>query len=113
MLYEKIYVFLIQIGYIEKTPTIIGKGLKESLSKHIEFWEYISAHQLAVRDAYVVLFERVLPSMFLENNRSALVNAEFVDKAVSELVEIGYIQVPSQPYVVCLLSTAISQQGNN
>jgi hypothetical protein len=38
MLYEEIYVFLNQIAYLEKMPSIIGKGVKGSLSKHNEFW---------------------------------------------------------------------------
>jgi hypothetical protein len=45
MLYEQIDVFLNQNAYLEKISSIIGKEVKCSLSKHIEFLEYIGAHQ--------------------------------------------------------------------
>lgn len=47
-------------------PTIIGKGVKGNLSKHIKFWEYIGAHQFVldtIRNGYFVPFESVPPSM--------------------------------------------------
>jgi hypothetical protein len=50
--------------------------------------------------------------MYLKNNKPALVNADFVDKSISHLLEIGCIQeVPFRPYVVSPLSVALSSNG--
>lgn len=48
--------------------------------------------------------------MYFKNNKSAKVNIEFVDKSVSELLEIYCIQeVPFRPYVVCPLIVAVNK----
>ena len=50
--------------------------------------------------------------MFFKNNKSALDNSEFVDQAVSELVDSGCVhKVPCIPYVVNPLSVATNKSG--
>jgi hypothetical protein len=50
--------------------------------------------------------------MYFKNNKSALDNSEFVDQAVSELVDSGCVhEVPFIPYVVNPLSVATNKSG--
>jgi hypothetical protein len=50
---------------------------------------------------YVIPFVNPPVSMYFKNNKSALDNSEFVDQAVSELVDSGCVhEVPFIPYMV-------------
>ena len=65
-----------------------------------------------IRNGYVIPFVNPPVSMFFKNNKSALDNSEFVDQAVSELVDSGCVhEVPFIPYVVNPLSVATNKSG--
>jgi hypothetical protein len=50
--------------------------------------------------------------MFLKNNKSAIINSDFVDKSVSELLASGCVkELPFTPFVVSLLSVATNKAG--
>jgi hypothetical protein len=52
--------------------------------------------------------------MYFKNNKSALDNPEFVDQAVSELVDYSCVhEVPFIRYVVNPLSVATNKSGRN
>ena len=66
----------------------------------------------AIRNGYVIPFVNSPVSMYFKNNKSALDNSEFVDQAVSELVDSGCVhEVPFIPYVVNPLSVATNKSG--
>ena len=51
-------------------------------------------------------------SFFMNNNRSAINNSEFVSEAVDELVRSGCVlEVPFIPYLVSPLSVSINSSG--
>ena len=67
-----------------------------------------------IRNGYVIPFFNPSVSMYFKNNKSALDNSEFVDQAVSELVDSGCVyKVPFIPYVVNPLSVATNKSGKN
>jgi hypothetical protein len=91
------------------------KGVKGRLAKHIEFWMNIGASDFvldAIRNGYVIPFVNSPVSMYFKNNKSALDNSEFVDQAVSELVDSGCVhEVPFITCVVNPLSVATNKSG--
>ena len=65
-----------------------------------------------IRNGYGIPFVNPLVSMYFKNNKSALDNSEFVNQAVSELVDYGCVHtVPFIPYVVNPLSVATNKSG--
>jgi hypothetical protein len=86
--------FMQQITYFENSPDI-GKGVKGSLFRHSQFWEYICANQFilnTIKNGYVVPFVTTPPPMKFKNNKSAINNELFVDKSISDLLESGCVQ---------------------
>ena len=50
--------------------------------------------------------------MFFKKNKSAIINSEFVDKSVSELLASGCVkELPFTPFVVSPLSVATNKAG--
>ena len=50
--------------------------------------------------------------MFLKNNKSAIINSDFVDKSVCELIASGCVkELPFTPFVVSPLSVATNKAG--
>jgi hypothetical protein len=110
--------FLSQVHFLEKLDiscSKVFKGVKGRLAKHIEFWMNIGASDFVldtIRNGYVIPFVNPPVSMYFKNNKSALDNSEFVDQAVSELVDNGCVhEVPFIPYVVNPLSVATNKSG--
>ena len=110
--------FLSQVHFLENLDISCCKdfkGVKGRLAKHIEFWMNIGASDFVldtIRNGYVIPFVNPPVSMYFKNNKSALDNSEFVDQAVSELVDSGCVhEVPFIPYVVNPLSVATNKSG--
>ena len=114
------YMFLIKLIFLEEDQFfekyecyLNPKGVKGSLKKHLHFWQSIGASEFVLKtisEGYVIPFIEPPKSMIFKNNKSAFSNAEFVDKAVSELVENGCaIKVPFRPHVVNPLSVATNK----
>ena len=102
-----------QIRYFEKLEVDCSKnfkGVKGRLASHLEFWRKIGASDFVldtIQNGYVIPFLEPPMSMFLKNNKSSLKNADFVDHAISDLLDTGCIQeVPFKPFVVNPLSVA-------
>jgi len=65
-----------------------------------------------IQNGYVIPFLEPPMNMFLKNNKSSLKNADFVDHAISDLLDTGCIQeVPFKPFVVNPLSVATQNSG--
>jgi hypothetical protein len=110
--------FLSQVQFLEKLDISCSKdfkGVKGRLAKHIEFWMNIGTSDFVldtIRNGYVIPFVNPPVSMYFKNNKSALDNSEFVDQAVSELVDSGCVhKVPFIHYVVNPLSVATNKSG--
>lgn len=103
--------FLHQVHYFEKLESYKNfKGVKGRTQKHIDYWKNIGANQFVIdtiSNGYVIPFLVPPTNMYMKNNHSAILNATFVDEAISDLVESGCAyQVPFTPFVVNPLSVA-------
>jgi hypothetical protein len=99
--------FLSQVHFLEKLDISCSKdfkGVKGRLAKHVDIWMNIGASDFVldtIRNGYVIPFVNPPVIMYFKNKKYALDNSEFVDQAVSELVDSGCVhEVPSIPYVV-------------
>lgn len=108
--------FLSHARYFDQIDaSYITKGVKNSLRKHVQFWEHISANQSVIdtiKKGYVIPFLQNPPSMSFRNNKSAFLHSEFVDGALKDLLDTGcIIKTPFQPFVVNPLSVAVKSSG--
>ncbi|XP_071133514.1 uncharacterized protein [Mytilus edulis] len=107
-----------QVQFLEKLEFSAShnfKGVKGRLAKHYDFWVKIGANDFVldtIKNGYVIPFLVPPPSMHMKNNKSAVTNSEFVEKAVLELVDSGCAyEVPFTPYIVNPLSVASNKSG--
>jgi len=107
---------LAQVHFFEKlevSNSLNFKGIKGRLAKHVDFWISIGANDFVIdtiKNGYVIPFLNPPVSMFMKNNKSAITNSEFVEQAITELVENGCAyEVPFKPFVVNSLSVAINK----
>ena len=80
-------IFIEQVHYFEKCGTENFHGVK-----HTEYWVKIGASDFVLRtikEGYIIPFIKSPCRMFLKNNKSAIINSDFVDKSVSELLASG------------------------
>lgn len=108
--------FLEHVHYLDRIDiSTIAKGVKNSLHRNILFWENIDANEFVlktIKNGYVIPFLNNPPPMFFRNNNSALVHSDFVNEAISELVNNGcVIEIPFQPFVVNPLSVSVNSSG--
>lgn len=80
-------IFLHQVNYFEKLESYKNfKGVKGRTQKHIDYWKNIGANQLVIdtiSNGYVIPFLVPPTNMYMKNNHSAILNATFVDEAIS------------------------------
>lgn len=97
------------ISYDRKCNLITGR-VKKSLFHNLHFWKEIDVCDSVfsmIKNGYSLDFEIHPPSKHFENNKSAMLNDNFVSDAVQDLVESGrVIQVHEKPYMVNPLSVA-------
>jgi len=108
-------IFIEQVHYFEKCGTENYHGVKGRLAKHAEYWEKIGANEFAlstVREVYIIPFIKSPCRMFLKNNKSAIINCDFVDKSVSELLASGCVkELPFTSFIASPLSVATNKAG--
>lgn len=79
------------------------------------FWEEIGASDFItdlIRNGYKVPFYETPEQSFLNNNRSAIDNSDFVTQVISDLIDKGcVIEVPFKSHVVNPLTVSINKQG--
>ncbi|XP_065943706.1 uncharacterized protein [Magallana gigas] len=92
-----------------------SKGVKHRLRNAVQFWKSINASDFiisTISTGYVIPFIMPPKEMYMKNNKSAILNAEFVSDTVSELLLSScIIQVPFIPVVVNPLSVAMNSSG--
>jgi len=108
-------IFLEQVHYFEKRGTENYHGVKDRLAKHAEYGEKIGASNFVlstVKEGYTIPFIKSSCRMFVKNNKSAIINSDFVDKSVSELLSSGCLnELPFTPFVISPLSVATIKAG--
>lgn len=80
----------------EENDGIPGIKVAGRLLQHADFWKSISAPQFildTVLHGYVLPFVEKPPSMCSKNNKSAINHSSFVTKAISELLELGTVEL--------------------
>ena len=73
------------VDYFEGSESVIVKGRSRA---NVQFWESIGASHFVlsvIREGYKILFNYTPTSVFLTNNKSALLHADFVLGAITEL----------------------------
>ena len=98
--------------YEQNQTNIIVKG---RLKQNIEFWRNIGANNFVLdvmENGYKIPFYSCPPKMMLKNNKSALSNAEFVVKAIVDLLKLGLVvKGNSLPHCVNPLSVSVQSNG--
>ena len=99
----------------ENSPNSI-QSVKGRLKAHFSFWaDALGANDFILRvidKGYAIPFITFPQNAFFDNNHSALTHADFVLKAIRELILSGsVVQVSSPPHVVNPLSVSIQSCG--
>ena len=93
------------------TPPI----LKGRLKGHLPYWESIYANRFIIdiiHFGYRIPFIETPIRACLANNKSALEHSEFVETAITELVQnFVVVEVPFIPHIVNPLSVSIQSSG--
>ena len=100
------------VDYFEGSESVIVKG---RLRANVQFWESIGTSHFVlsvIREGYKIPSYYTPTSVFLPNNKSALLNADFVLGAITELRKVGsVVQCPCPPVVLNPLSVSIQPTG--
>ena len=109
-------VFLAQVHFFEKfevSSSLNFKGVKGRLDKYVDVWISIGTNDFVIgtiNNGYIIPFLNPPVTMFMINNKSAITNSEFVEQAITELVENGCAyEVPFKPFAVNPLSVPINK----
>ena len=91
-------------GDIHKVPQEGNVRVKGRLREHHEYWVKIGANKTILNDikvGYTIPFLSTPPPTFIDNNKSALENEEFVLEEIQKLLDTGRIvETKVIPYVV-------------
>ena len=94
----------------------VEQSVKGSLKSHVKFWQDINTSDYildVINNGYCIPFVTTPVSSYLNNNRSALNNKEFVGKAILDLLSTGSVVERSfVPYVVNPLTVAKNKDKN-
>ena len=98
--------------YFEGSSQVIVKG---RLQANISFWQSIGTSKFILDTlsfGYKIPFSQEPSSVFLNNNRSALGDSDFVESAIQELLRVGSIvSCTCPPDVVNPLSVSVQSSG--
>ena len=98
--------------YIEGSSQVIVKG---RLQANISFWQSIGTSKFILDTLsfdYKIPFSQEPTSVFLNNNRSALGDSDFVESVIQELLRVGSIvSCTCPPDVVNPLSVSVQSSG--
>jgi hypothetical protein len=102
--------------YTESNIKISDYSVKGRLKHALEFWETsIQPNNdilSCIKSGYVIPFLSQPPSFFMRNNKSALENSDFVDKAIEDLLQKQCVyEVPFLPHNINPLSVATNSSG--
>ena len=91
-------------------------SVKNSLKKHIKFWRdelHVNVFiDSVITEGYKISFDSAPTSIFCKNNASALKHSNFVDQAVRDLLENGFIkEMQSQPFCTNPLTVSVNSSG--
>ena len=93
------------------------RSVKGSLKMHAQFWYDIGAYRSVldiIEHGYVIPFVKIPSPACFRNNSSATRHADFVTKAIQELLEDGrIIESKFVPSVVNPLSVSVNETGKN
>ena len=92
----------------EYEKTVDTVSVQGNLTENVKFWEVLQAPSYTVdviQSGYVMPFTS-LPTKFCKSNqRTALANAQFVEQAIDQLLDDGWVrEVNEQPWVCSPLS---------
>ena len=98
--------------YQEDVQNIAVKG---RLRRNISFWEYIGASwfiRQTILEGYKIPFYFTPAPATFGNNKSSLQHADFVHKAITDLLAVGsVVECSSPPSVINPLSVSIQSNG--
>ena len=90
-------------------------SVKGRLKNHLQFWRDIGANSYilsVIEHGYNIPFITTPPGAYLNNNKSARENSEFVVEAITELLRTkAVVEVDKPPLVVNPLTVAINAKG--
>jgi len=99
----------------EYEQNVTPPTLKGRLKAHLPYWESIYANRFiidTIRFGYRIPFIENPIRVLLVNNKSALEHSEFVETAITELVQnCAVVEVPFIPHIVNPLSVSIQSSG--
>jgi hypothetical protein len=102
-------------NYEFESRSFSSPKLKGRLKSNLQFWETIGAYDSVldvIKNGYRIPFYSMPRRDFHKNNNSSLLHKEFVDSAITELLNQGLIeQCIEAPYIVNPLT--VSVQSNN
>lgn len=89
--------------------------MRGRLRANVKYWQHINANSFildTIKNGYRIPLKETPPSAMLTNNTSAIENSEFVESAISDLVNSrSIVEVPFVPHVVNPLSVSIQSSG--
>lgn len=92
-------------------------NVKNRLKNSFEFWKNIGACNYVldvINSGYKIPFVKEPESVFLKNNRSALEHSDFVEKAISDLVNANLVrEVTEIPHCINPLTVSVNSTGKH
>lgn len=89
--------------------------VKDRLKKHLSFWREIGSNDFVIdviQNGYKVPFYSMPEPIVCKNNKSALLESEFVSEAITDLLDRGLIQkCINPPYMVNPLTVSVPASG--
>ena len=76
--------------------------MKDRLKKHVSFWREIGSNAFVIdviQNGYKIPFYSMPERTVCKNNKSALLESEFVSEAISDLLDRGLIQKCINPHL--------------
>ena len=90
-------------------------SVKGRLKKNIFFWKSIHTSKTileTISQGYKIPFIETPAQAIFQNNKTALLHAEFVEESINDLIESGAVkECCSKPHVVSPLSVSINAKG--
>ena len=89
--------------------------VKDRLKKHLSFWRDIGSNEFVldvIQNGYKIPLYSMPDRTFCKNNRSALLEPEFVSEAIKDLLDRGLIRkCDNPPYMVNPLTVSVPASG--
>jgi hypothetical protein len=106
---------VLEIEHECELETVVTPSVKGRLKEHITFWIKIGAPNFVlsiIQEGYKIPFIEIPPVAYLRNNKSTLRHKDFVQQAISELLQSKrVIKTNSMPHVVNPLSVSVQRKS--